>query len=742
MGRWAHAGCWLLSVACSALLSACQASGSGAPRAAAGTNHPASQWLTGGHDAAETYFSPLDQINASNVGRLGHAWSYDLQTTFGLEATPVVVDGVMYASAPGGIVHALDARSGNRLWMFDPKIDSSITRKVCCGIVSRGLAVSKGRVFVGALDGRLFALDARTGSPLWHVDTFVDHDRGYTLTGSPYVAGNVVVIGNSGAELDARGYVSAYDVATGKLAWRFFTVPAGPTGPFENPELAAAARTWDAHSRWDVGLGGTVWDGMAYDAELDLLYVGVGNAALYSRKTRSPSGGDNLYVASILALHPKTGRMAWYYQTTPGDQWDYTATQKMILGTLTLDGRKRRVLMQAPKNGFFFVLDRGPGELLSAKPYVPINWASGIDKAGRPIETAQADYSSGPKLVFPSPAGGHNWQPMAFNPDTGLVYIPALEASAVYWIPSQPFIYAKGGINTYTVYAFPAMNAGDWGLQGAAAKNLPPLSELSRGQPDTAIRGFLRAWDPIAQRVVWQVETSERWVSQMNALWNGGGVMTTGGNLVFQGRSTGVLYAYDAATGAQLAAVDVGTSIMAAPMTYELDGVQYVALMAGYGGALGGAHPVGTAAQRYGNAGRIVAFKLDGAAVPMPAELQAAADLPRPALERFGAPEQIEHGGALLKRHCSRCHGNETSGAIPDLRRMTKQTHEQFEAIVLQGIRASKGMGSFAGLLSPAEAHDIHAAIVDEAWHAYDAAQGLPTSKPHAPAKESSGVKP
>lgn len=271
-------------------------------------------WLTGGHDAAQTYHSPLKQIDEANAERLGFAWSYDLETSHGQEATPVVVDGVMYASAPWGFVHALDARTGQRRWVFDPKVDNAITNKVCCGIVSRGLAFAEGRVFTASIDGQLSALNANDGKVLWRVDTIVDHERGYTVTGSPYVAGDVVVIGNSGGELDARGYVSAYRIDSGKLAWRFFTVPASSQGPFEHPELEQAAKTWDPNSRWEVGLGGTVWDGMAYDPQLGLLYVGVGNSALYPRKLRSPKGGDNLYVSSILAIDPKTGRLAWHYQ--------------------------------------------------------------------------------------------------------------------------------------------------------------------------------------------------------------------------------------------------------------------------------------------------------------------------------------------------------------------------------------------------------------------------------------------
>jgi quinohemoprotein ethanol dehydrogenase len=287
-------------------------------------------------------------------------------------------------------------------------------------------------------------------------------------------------------------------------------------------------------------------------------------------------------------------------------------------------------------------------------------------------------------------------------------------------------VYQKGGINTGAIYAFPAQHAGDWGLESAHTKHLPPLSELGKGQPDTTIRGFLRAWDPVANKVAWQVDTSDQWTGQMNAIWNGGGVMTTAGNLVFQGRSTGVLHVYRATDGRALGAIDVGTSIMAAPMTYELDGVQYVAVMAGFGGALGGVHPAGTAAERYGNAGRIVAFKLDGGVVPKPAELRRETSVPRPAVERFGSAADIEAGNALMKRHCARCHANEGPGAIPDLRWMSAETHQQFEDIVLKGVRAAKGMGSFQGLITSAEAQQIRAAVVDSAWRAYQATPVTP----------------
>ncbi|HEY1075998.1 MAG TPA: PQQ-dependent dehydrogenase, methanol/ethanol family [Fontimonas sp.] len=720
----------LLSVVAS---TACQ---KGGRSEASGMASP--QWTVGGHDDRQTYYSPLRQIDASNAARLGYAWSYDLQSTHGQSSTPIVVDGIMYVSAPWGFVHAIDARTGKGLWSFDPKVNDAITSKVCCGITNRGLSFAQGRVFVASIDGRLIALDAKTGKVAWDVDTIIDHERGYTITGSTYIAGDLVMIGNSGAELDARGYVTAYDIQTGAQRWRFFTVPASATGPFEHPEMEIAAKTWDPKSFWEVGLGGTVWDGMAYDADLDLLYVGVGNSALYPRKLRSPNGGDNLYVSSILALNAKTGRLAWHYQTTPGDQWDYTATQKMILADLQIDGRERKVLMQAPKNGFFYVIDRASGELLSAKPYAPVTWAAHVDlKTGRPVETGQANYFDEPRLVFPGPAGAHNWQPMAFNPQTGLVYIPVIEMGAVFWVPKEPFKYQKGGINLGALYSFPIDGQIDWGMTPEETAKQPTLAELAKGQPDTTIRGYLRAWDPVANKVAWQVETSDRWAGQMNAIWNGGGAMTTAGGLVFQGRSTGLLHIYKADSGEQLAAINLGVSIMAAPMTYELDGEQYVAIMAGFGGALGGSHPEGTAAYRYGNAGKLIVLRLKGGAVPLPAEIAHVAKFAQPPAERPTSAQTIARGTELLKRHCTHCHNNSAAGGtVPDLRRINAQTYAEFEDIVLGGVRASRGMGSFKGLLSQDDATAIRTAIISDAWLAYDSEHPATGSASHVPEAE------
>ena len=692
-------------------------------------NDPApGDWLTGGRDYQQSYYSPLTDINKKNIQQLGFAWQYEIDTTEGFEATPIVVDGVMFSSGPRGVVYALDAKTGQPRWVFEPNIDPDIMRKVCCGPINRGVAVWQGHGYVASLDGYLFALDANTGAVRWRVDTITERDRGYTITGAPYIANNVVVIGNSGAELDARGYVTAYDIKTGEQRWRFFTVPGDPAKGFEHPELELAAKTWDPNSQWEVGLGGTVWDGMAYDPEINLLYVGTGNAALYPRTIRSPEGGDNLFVASILAIDPDTGRMKWYYQTTPGDSWDYTAVQKMILAELDIRGTTRKVIMQAPKNGFFYVIDRVTGELISAEPYVPVTWSSHIDKdTGKPVETEQALYFDEPKLIFPGPAGGHNWQPMAYNPNTGLVYIPAIEAPAVYALSKEPFVYQKGGGNRLSTYVFPV--SGPWGMSGEASKHLPPLSQLSKGQPDYTVRGVLKAWDPVKQKMVWSVDTSDQWVGDFFAIWNGGGVMTAGENLVFQGRGTGDLVVLDADSGKQLHSIDVGTSMMAAPMTYSIDGEQFVAIMAGLGGTFSKSQPSGSAAYQYGNKGRIVAFKLGGGAVPKRPEIDRRGDqFPVPPPKTQATAEQLSQGGKLFQRNCSTCHTNTDGAGIPDLRKMNTKTHAEFLDIVLNGIRVDKGMGSFKAILSEEEAESIHAHLIELAWKSYNVTHRPPAS--------------
>lgn len=679
-------------------------------------------WLTGGGDYQQAYYSPLEQINRKNVAELGYAWHIDLPSEHGYEATPLMVDGVLYGSGPQGIAFAVDAASGQALWQFDPQIDPQFMRKVCCGVVNRGVAVSGGSLFVAALDGYLFALNKTDGTVLWRSDTFIDRNRGYTITGAPYIANDLVIIGNAGAEFDARGYITAYDMKTGKQRWRFFTVPSSPSPPFEHPELEVAAATWDPNSLWEVGLGGTVWDAMAFDPDLNLLYVGTGNAAPYPRKLRSPSGGDNLYLASILAINPDTGQLVWHYQTTPGDNWDFTATQKIILANLKIEGRTRQVLMQAPKNGFFYVLDRMTGELISAEPYAQVNWASHIDlDTGRPVETEQAEYFDEPKLIFPGPQGAHNWQPMSYNPESGLVYIPVKEAGAIWTMPEESFTYQQGGLNSHSQYIF--TTPGEWGLDSALAKTLPSIDVLSAGQPDTTLRGFLRAWDPVRQALVWERETSGPWVGNMNAFWNGGGVLSTASHLVFQGRGTGELVALDADTGETLHQISVGSSMMAAPMSYSVNGVQYIAILTGVGGGNGNDYVPGMAAYTYGNVGRLVAFKLNGGEVPKrPEILYARTSKAPPEIPRRGTSLQIAEGESLFLRNCAKCHANiDGRGAgIPDLRRMSADTHEAFAEIVLEGTLAERGMGAFSDLLNANQVEALHTYLIDEAWQLFE----------------------
>ena len=382
-------------------------------------------WPTIGLDYAETRFSKLNQITTDNVGKLGLVWTYPLESSRGVEATPLVVDGIMYVTASWSVVHAVDARTGKRIWTFDPGIDKEKGYKGCCDVVNRGVALWKGKVFVGAYDGRLIALDAVTGQKVWEKDTIVSKEHSYTITGAPRVFNGKVVIGNGGAEYGARGYVTAYDAETGNQAWRWFTVPGDPSKPFEDESMAAAAKTWDpAGKYWINGGGGTAWDTITFDPDLNMVYIGTGNGSPWSRNKRSPSGGDNLYLASLVALNADTGKYVWHYQETPGDNWDYTSTQPMILADITIDGAPRKVILHAPKNGFFFVVDRTNGKFISAKNFVDVNWATGYDANGRPMEVAEARGDK-PFDSIPGPYGAHNWHPMSFNPQTGLVYIPA-----------------------------------------------------------------------------------------------------------------------------------------------------------------------------------------------------------------------------------------------------------------------------------------------------------------------------
>jgi quinohemoprotein ethanol dehydrogenase len=671
------------------------------------------QWLSLGRNWQGDRFSPLKKITVDNADTLGFAWEYAVRTRrgrveHGQEATPLVVDGVIYASGPWGSAIAVDAKTGKERWRYDPQVDGSFNRKACCDVVSRGLQVWKGKVYVATLDGFLVALDAKSGKELWKVDTLIERDiRSYTITGPPQVAKNVVVIGNSGAELGVRGYVTAYDLDTGKQKWRFYTVPGDPAkGPPEHPELEMALKTWDPKSDWASGLGGTVWGEMNYDPQLNLLYVGTGNASPEAPWVRSPAGGDNLFLASILAINPDDGKLAWYYQTTPSEMWDFTATQNMILADLDINGTSRKVLMQAPKNGYFYVLDRATGEFLSAKPYVFTNWASSIDAKGHFTVNPDATYKDKPALVFPTAAGGHNWPPMAFNPQTRLVYIPARESGMVMTPSHQEYKWKPGQANSdhRAVFSFfvNLMSPEDRQRYDAVIADHP-------GLPSPATREFLLAYDPVAQQERWRLPLG-------TAEFAGGGVLTTAGNLVVQGTYAGKLIVYRADTGAKVKEIEVGTAIIAAPVSYELDGEQYIAVLAGFGGALAPLYPSEGAMYQYQNYGRLLAFKLGGGATPLPPKRQPM-QTPEPPVLAGVTPEMEMQGGAIFGKRCVLCHGARGEArlaAYPDLFRLAPEVHRSFKDIVYGGRLASNGMASFADVLSEQDVAAVQAFLVRE----------------------------
>lgn len=649
-------------------------------------------WLAHGRTYGEQRYSPLASINAGNVGGLGLAWAYATESERGHEATPIVVDGVMFFTLPWSRVVALDAKTGTRLWEYDPGVPPAWGRNACCDVVNRGVALWEGSLFFGALDGRLIALDAATGTLLWEKQT-TDTSRPYTITGAPRIVNGKVIIGNGGAELGVRGYITAYDAATGDQLWRFYTVPGDPAEPFENPELEAAAKTWTG-SWWEIGGGGTAWDSMAYDPELNLLYVGTGNGSPWNRAIRSPGGGDNLYLSSILALNPDTGRMKWFYQTTPADNWDYTATQHIILAELEIDGRNRKVLMQAPKNGFFYVLDRETGELLSAKNYVDTTWASHVDlTTGRPVET-DGDYKTEPKLVYPSPTGGHNWHPMAYNPNTKLVYIPAILEPFLY-VNEAGFTYRKGSWNTGADFA--------------------EMIVLSKGAAVPPLGGYLKAWDPVRQREVWSVKYDGR---------ANGGLLTTGGNLVFQGTGDGRFIAYQADSGAKLWETRPDIGIVAPPITYAIDGEQYVAVLAGWGGVppIVGADATIAAAATHANPGHMLVFRLGGQATMPAIDAKRITAVPAPPADD-ASPEKIARGEKLYHHNCANCHGLSavSSGVISDLRFLSKMAHESFGKIVLEGLIGEQGMASFADVLDQEGVDAIHSYIISRAKEDHEA---------------------
>ncbi|MBV8770768.1 MAG: PQQ-dependent dehydrogenase, methanol/ethanol family [Deltaproteobacteria bacterium] len=654
-------------------------------------DHEPGNWMSYSRTYSEQRYSPLDQINASNVGNLKLAWYLDLDTSRGQEATPLVVDGVMYVSTAWSMVKALDAKTGRLLWSYDPQVPREILIKICCDAVNRGVAVWKGKVFVGTLDGRLIALNAANGKPVWSVQTF-DKSRPYTITSAPRAINDRVIIGSSGSEYGVRGFVSAYDTNTGKLAWRFYTVPGDPSKPFEQPILREAAKTW--HGQWwKTGGGGTVWGAIAYDPDLDLIYFGTANGVEWVQKYRSPGGGDNWFLASILAVKASNGSYAWHYQVVPGDVWDYDTTQDMVLADLTINGRRRKVLMHAAKDGFFYVLDRRTGELISAKPFVPVTWAKGIDlKTGRPIENPNARYdkTGKPIDIKPAPFGGHNWQPIAFNPQTRLVYIPAQEMDFAFAMDTS---YKRSPVS-FNI--------------GISLEALPPPTEpAAKKAAWDKLKGYLIAWDPVGQRPVWRAADPGPW---------NGGVMTSAGNLVAEGDAAGNFTIYRADDGQKLWSMPVQSGIVAGPMSYEVNGQQYIAVLAGWGGG----YPVtgGELLKKSGNGrniSRVLAFKLDGSAKLPPLPVEQAKVLNPPAQTANAAT--IDKGRRLYGRYCVGCHGFDavSSGLVPDLRYSGFLSNKGWFEIVLGGALKKEGMVSFKQVLDHDRADAIRSYIIQRA---------------------------
>ncbi|HTQ98716.1 MAG TPA: PQQ-dependent dehydrogenase, methanol/ethanol family [Candidatus Acidoferrum sp.] len=668
-----------------AALAACSKQEAPAPQAAApapvasptaaqltnAQNDDGKEWLSYGRDYAETRFSPLKQITADNVKDLGVAWTFDTDSFRGLEGTPLVHDGIIYATRPWSSVFALDARTGKKLWDFDPQVDKSMGWKACCDVVNRGVALYENKIYVGALDGRLIALDAKTGAQLWQVQT-TDPKESYTITGAPRVVDGKVLIGQGGAEMATRGYLTAYDANTGEQKWRFWVVPGDPAKGFENPDVEKAATTWSG-KWWETGGGGNPWDTIVYDAEARLLYVGTGNGSPWSHQIRSEGKGDNLYLSSIVALNIDDGRVKWYYQPTPAENWDYDATQPLMLNEFTINGQPRKVVMQASKNGFFYVLDRMTGKLLTADPFAEITWASGIDlETGRPKETPEGRYTATAiSMVMPGPTGAHNWHPMSYNPATGLIYLPTIQGSSFPYSQEKGFVHKPGtwnlGINTGTMADIPQR----------------PKKDYAPGTgPKTRTPGALLAWDPIKREPRWVVDYPYA---------IDGGTLSTAGNLVFQGGADGKLRAFTADKGELSWEVNLGVGIMAPPVTYELDGKQYLSVLAGWGGSSGLIGPSNTG--EYKPIGRLWTFVLGGDKNIVPVK-----GMPLPELTAIAFDNNkkvLAHGEDIYGKHCMLCHGagGVSGGTLADLRYAAPATYDNILNIVRHGAYApSMGM--------------------------------------------------
>lgn len=650
------------------------------------------EWLSYGGGYDEQRFSPLTQISDQNVGELGLAWFADLDTARGQEATPLMHDGTLYVSTAWSMVKAYDAKTGALKWSYDPQVPRETLVRVCCDAVNRGVALYGDKVYVATLDGRLVALDMKTGKEVWSKVTVPDQEN-YAITGAPRIAKGKVLIGSAGSEYRARGYISAYDAQTGEMIWRFHTVPGNPRDGFENDAMARAAKTWEG-KWWEYGGGGTVWDSITYDPGTNLVYFGTGNAEPWNPKANNRGLGDALFTSSIVAVNADNGEYAWHFQETPEDRWDFDSDSQITIADIDVGGTSRRVVMHAPKNGFYYVLDAKTGEFLSGKNFAPVNWADGLDpKTGRPNIRPEARYEQTGEMFLGTPGlyGAHTWHPMSFSPKTGLMYIPANNTA-------QPYLADKNFEGSEI--------GGQMGIDGATVSL--PADAKARKDAMAATTGHLLAWDPVAQKEVWRVEHPGP---------SNGGTMSTAGNLVFQGTAGGEFRAYAADSGKQLWSFPAQTGIIAAPMTYSIDGEQYVAILAGWGG-LWDIYP-GLLSGKSGpmrNISRLLVFKLgaDGKLPPPPPMNKMVLDPP----PFTGTEKQVAKGKALFARYCSGCHGDAAIAGVlnPDLRHSGAiASADTIKAVVLDGALKHNGMVSFKSAVKPADAEAIRQYLIKRA---------------------------
>jgi len=633
-------------------------------------------WPGYGRGFDSTHYSPLAEINESNADKLGLAWALDLPVG-NSHSAPLAVDGVIYFSQGFAVIHAVEALTGKLKWKYDPKVTEVAGDKLRAAWGTRGIGFWNGKVYTGTQDGRLLAINAKDGTLAWSVDTTIGKDDGRYITGAPLLFDGKVLVGHGGADFAAvRGYVTAYDAETGKKLWRFYTVPGDPkTGPEDEASddvMAMAAKTWNGQW-WKYGGGGTAWNALAYDAELDRIYIGTGNGAPWNQAIRSPGGGDNFFLCSILALEAKTGKYIWHYQVNPGETWDFNAAMDIELATLDIAGKPTKALLHAPKNGFFYVIDRETGKLVSAIQWAKQNWAKEVDPQGRPVELPDArPPQDGKALVTPGGSGAHNWMPMSFSPKTGLVYIPRQDGLSA---------YTTQGIDRETWKADARISL-NHGYMVSDTRRVPPAS--------TTPRGALVAWNPLAGKEAWSVPM----IAPVN-----GGTLTTGGDLVFQGNAEGKFIAYAANTGKVLWSFDAHNGIVGQPITFTAGGKQYVSILTGYGaiGAVSGPTAARFNWQYRQQHRRLLTFMLGGTAkLPENETIAPITVLDDPKLQLD--EDKVARGSIEFGKRCLLCHGAGAvaGGAAPDLRASAIVLDaDSFKAVLQGGSLEQVGMPKY-----------------------------------------------